>query len=110
MVLVGSLDVAVSGDEVEFTFEVRNDGDDPVEVTFPNACTVDVAVFEDDAEVWRWSEGRMFAQMIQQETFNLGDGMTETRVWESAPAGDYEAVATLEARGQDLEAGATFSV
>ncbi len=110
MVLAGSLDVVARSDEVEFTFDVRNDGDGPVDVTFPNACTVDVAVFDGDEEVWRWSEGRMFAQMIQQETFDPGDGVTETLVWEAPSAGDYEAVATLEARNQDAEARATFSV
>lgn len=110
MALTGTLDVSVSSDEVEFTFEVTNDGSEPVDLTFPNACTADVAVIDGNDEVWRWSNDRMFAQMIQQVSLGPGESEVEVRVWDAPEPGDYEAVATLTAQNADVEARTSFSV
>lgn len=110
MALVGTLDVSASADSVTFSFTVRNDGDDPVELSFSDAQTHDVVVLDDGTEVWRWSQGRMFAQMLQSETLGPDDAVTYDVEWSDPASGDYEAVATLAARNHDVEARERFSV
>jgi len=110
MSLTGSLDATATDHGVEFTFDVRNEGDGDVELTFSDARKADVVVRDGDEAVWRYSEGRMFAQMIQQATLGGGEVETFQVVWEDPEPGDYEAVATLAARNADVEAATSFSV
>lgn len=110
MSLECSLDAAPSADAVTFTYTVENTGVDPVELDFRSAQTHDVAVLDGGSEVWRWSDGRMFAQMLQRETLDPGDSETYRATWDDPQPGDYEAVAGLAARGADCEARASFSV
>ncbi|WP_121822369.1 BsuPI-related putative proteinase inhibitor [Halostella salina] len=108
MTLRGSLDVTVDGG-VQFAFAVRNDGEEPVELAFPDALEADFAVL-DDGEVWRFSEGRLFAQALGSETIAPGEVATYEASWDDPDPGEYAAVATLEAREQDCEARVEFSV
>lgn len=110
MSLECTLEAAASADQVEFAFAIENTGDDPVELNFSDSQTHDVAVFDDGTEVWRWSEGRMFAQMLQSETLAPGEETTYEVAWEAPSPGDYEAVAELVARNADCEARTAFSV
>lgn len=110
MTLSGSLSASVDGGDVEFTYEVRNDGSEPVALQFSDSQTHDVVVREDGAEVWRFSAGQMFMQMLQSETVAPGDALSYRATWEDAPAGDYEAAAFLAANGADATAETTFSV
>jgi len=109
MSLDGTLDVTVN-DDVRFTFTVTNDGDDPVDLSFSDALEADVAVFEGETERWRFSEGRMFAQMLGSETVDPGGTATYEAAWDDPESGEYVAVASLEARQHDCEAKAEFSV
>jgi hypothetical protein len=116
------LAVAVGADAVEFALTVENAGDDPVELTFRNGMTADVAVFADtaggdpdatlgdDAPVWRWSDGRMFTQAIRTETLTPGESLTEELAWSDPPAGTYTAEATLEASEAEIGERAAFDV
>lgn len=95
MPLSPSLDIAASPDSVTFHFHVRHDGTDPVEVRFRSAKFADIAVLDDGEAVWRWSDGQMFAQMMQTETFDPGQMETFEFEWPDPAPGDYEAVASL---------------
>lgn len=108
MSLEATLDVTV-GNEVVFAISVTNPGDSPVELTFRSSKVADVVVTEDGAEVWRWSEGRMFAQMMNSTTIDPGDEVAEDFVWEDPEPGEYVAVASLNA-DTTVEAEATFTV
>lgn len=108
MTLDPTLAVTVE-DDVTFAFRVRNEGDDPVELTFPTSQLADVAVYADDEPVWRWSDGRMFTQALVHETIQPGGTFEREYRWTEATSGDYTAVATLEAR-TGVEARAEFSV
>lgn len=105
-----SLDVSTSGGAVTFAFRVENTGSDPHELNFSSARTHEVTVLEDGTEVWRFSEGQMFAQMLQSEELPAGDSVTYDATWENPDPGDYEAVAELATRGDGCEARASFSV
>jgi len=105
-----SLEAAASSGSVQFTFAVTNDGSDPVDLNFSSAQTHDVAVLSDGAEVWRFSDGQMFAQMLQSETLAPGETVTYEAAWSDPDPGEYEAVAELATRDAGCEARATFSV
>lgn len=110
MSLDASLDVSITDPGVTFELTVENVGPDPEELSFPNALQADFAVIEDGTEIWRFSDGKMFAQMIQRETLDPGDAETYRGTWENPRSGTYTAVGTLEARNRNVEARADFSV
>jgi hypothetical protein len=110
MELDGSLDVDVRPDSVVFTFTVTNAGSDEAELSFSDAQTADFAVLDGDQEIWRHSEGMMFAQMLQTRTVAPGDAAAFDGEWEDPRSGDFEVVATLEANDADLEVRESFSV
>lgn len=108
MALEASLDVAVNSD-VAFTFSVVNAGDSPVELTFRSSKAADVAVMDDGEEIWRWSDGQMFAQVINTVSLDPDEQVSETFTWEDPPSGEYRAIGTLEA-DSPVEAQAAFTV
>lgn len=110
MALNGTLDVTSTDDRVTFEFTVENDGDDPVTLSFRDAQKAEFAILADDEERWRWSDGRMFAQMLQSETLDPGESVTYDGTWEEPVPGQYGAVATLEATDRSVEARANFTV
>lgn len=97
MPLTASLDVETSSDVVAFHFHVRNDGTEPEDVQIRSSKLADIAIIDGDEEVWRWSDGQMFAQMMQTETFESGQTETYEFEWPNPTPGTYEAVATLNA-------------
>ncbi|WP_330631039.1 BsuPI-related putative proteinase inhibitor [Halocatena halophila] len=78
-----------STDGVTFVLTVHNTGDDPVEITFPDACLAEFVVSSDDDEQWRYSDGRMFAQMVQTQTIAPDDALTIRANWDSPTPGAY---------------------
>jgi len=110
MSLEGSLDASVSGSDVAFTFTVENTGDDAVSMQFRDGQTFDVVVEDGGEQVWQWSEGMMFAQMLQSEELGPGETMRESVAWEGAAPGEYEARAWVTATDADCEAHASVSV
>jgi hypothetical protein len=97
MTLDGHLEWAVVGDGVEFTFTVENASTEPVDLAFQSGKVADVAVYEDGAEVWRWSEGRLFTQALETMTLAPGESFAREMTWENPPPGEYTAEASLDA-------------
>lgn len=110
MTLQSSVTATVESDCVEFEYTVENVGDDPEELTFRSALHADFAVLEDGEEVWRASDGQMFAQMMQNETIDAGDSETFVGEWEDPEPGAYTVVATLNTAKSAAEARTDFSV
>lgn len=110
MPLDGRLDVAVTGDAVEFTFAVTNADTEPVDLEFRSGEIADVAVYEDGTEVWRWSDGRVFAQTIRTEALAPGESFTQEATWEDPPPGEYAAEASLSAANVTLAERSAFAV
>lgn len=111
MPLTCQLDVHVTDDAVSFSYAVTNAGDEAVDLQFPTAQTHDVVVVSDgDTELWRFSEGRMFAQMLQSSTLDPGETVTYDCSWDDPEPGSYTATAFLAANDADCEASAEFSV
>lgn len=56
----------LAGQTVDVRLEITNGSSAPVTFSFPTAQRYDIVLWNDDCvEVWRWSTGRMFAQVIQ---------------------------------------------
>src|SRR5271155_3962945 len=92
--LVSTLAVVVKKG-VAMTFRVVNEGSKRLEVNFPSGKTHEVVVVDSlGREVWRWSEGRMFTQSLQNRVLHASDTLDYDAVWENAPAGKYTAIAT----------------
>lgn len=109
MALDSSLAAAATGNGVTFTYAVTNGDSEPVELTFRDSGKVDVAVRDGDREVWRWSDGRMFAQVVETVELAPGEQFEVEAEWPDPASGSYEAVADLRS-DRTCEARATFSV
>jgi uncharacterized repeat protein (TIGR01451 family) len=107
--LDAALEVTV-GDGVHFTFTVVNPGNTPLEVTFRDACRADFTVYEDDTEVWRYSDGEAFAQVLTSADLQPGEAATFEKTWPDPKPGDYTAEATLRILEDDVSARTPFSV
>ena len=110
MTLQSSVTATVGADRVEFEYTVENVGNDPEELQFRSGLTADFAVLDDDTEVWRASDGKMFTQALHSETLGPGDSETFPGAWEDPSPGDYTVVAELNTTGDDAEARTDFSV
>jgi hypothetical protein len=109
MALEGSLAVDVDAG-IRFEFVVTNRDDEPAELQFRTGQAAEFVVTDDDGEVWRWSDGRVFTQALRRETLGPGDSVMHEAAWPDPPPGAYHAVATLAAEHADVEARARFEV
>lgn len=110
MTLESSLDVATGDGAVTFTLTVTNTGDDPITANFSDGCRADVAVQDGGTEVWRYTDGMMFTQVLGEEQFDPGESRTFELEWADPQPGSYTAVGDLTARNQSCEARTSFSV
>ncbi|WP_331232502.1 BsuPI-related putative proteinase inhibitor [Natronorarus salvus] len=110
MALSSSLDATADGDGVRFVYTVTNDGEEPVKLSFRSGQSFDVLVDEGGDERWRYSDGRMFTQVLRSETLEPGETKRYETTWEDPPAGDYQARAVLDRPDRSCEARTTVSV
>ena len=98
-------------DGVRFDFRVTNAGGTRVEVNFPSGQTHEVIVLDTlGREVWRWSNGRMFTQVLQNKVLHREDTLAYGERWKNAPRGQYVAVARLASANYPVEQRAQFEV
>lgn len=108
--LAPTLDISVN-DGVRFAFEVANESSKKLELTFADGRTHDVIVLDSlGREVWRWSEGRMFTQNVQNKVLRSSDALQFEEAWTNPQPGTYTAVATLASVNYPLEQRVAFTV
>lgn len=115
MALEGRLEADVSTDGrgstvVEFSFRVTNTCPDPVELQFSDACKAEFIVTDDGREVWRYTDGKLFAQMLSAERLAPEETATYEAEWTTPRPGGYVATAELRAQETTCEARAEFGV
>ncbi|WP_254862211.1 BsuPI-related putative proteinase inhibitor [Halovivax gelatinilyticus] len=110
MSLTGSLETARDEDGITFTLVVTNEGDEPITARFSNGCRVDVAVTDDGGEIWRYTDGRMFTQVLGEETFEPGESRRFDVQWRDPEPGSYAADGELTAQNRTCTATTEFSV
>lgn len=108
--LAPTLDVAVN-DGVHFDFDVTNSSSRKVELLFNDGRTHDIVVIDSlGREVWRWSEGRMFTQTVQNKVLRADDTISFAESWTDATPGSYVAVASMPSRNFPVEQRVAFVV
>ena len=111
--LISTLGVTVKNGVkgVKMDFRVVNEGSKRLEVNFPSGKTHEVVVVDSlGREVWRWSNGRMFTQTLQNKVMHASDSLDFDATWHDAPAGKYTAIATLASENFPMEQRTEFVV
>jgi len=108
--LTPTLDVTVDN-RVRFSFTVTNESAKKLELVFPDGRTHDVIVLDSlGREVWRWSEGRLFTQSVQNRVLRASDTILFDETWRAPAPGTYTAVATLASANFPVEQRQAFVV
>lgn len=109
--LTANLAVAVT-DVVTFTFTVTNGATAPATIEFPTAQQYDFAVtnIATGGVVWRWSAGRLFAQMLGTRILAPGEKLVFTEQWTPTVKGPLLAQAQLASSSHSAYAGWQFVV
>jgi hypothetical protein len=110
-VLATSANVSVSG-SVALSLHVTNLADHSVELDFPNGQTHDFVVLDSSGhELWRWSNGRMFTQALQNKLLGSAETVTYEEQWDPHGLhGDFTLVAILRSSNFPKEERVGFRV
>jgi hypothetical protein len=107
--LATTFDVAQSGDEVRFALRVINKTPKSVEVNFPSGQAYDFVVVDSvGREVWRWADGRLFTQSVQNKLLGKGESITVSEKWSPAMPGKFTAIAVLRSSNYPIEQKVAF--
>ncbi|MFC6718777.1 BsuPI-related putative proteinase inhibitor [Natrialbaceae archaeon GCM10025810] len=100
------------GRSLEFAFTVANGGSEAVDLRFPDACRAEFVVSDGDSELWRSTQGRVFAQVLTTASLPPGEALTIEDEWSdpSLEPGTYDVVAKLRARENETRDEATVTV
>src|SRR4051812_9057449 len=80
-----TFDVQQQGTDIVFALHVINTSPKNVEVNFPNGQAYDFIVVDSTGrEVWRWADGRIFTQSVQNKLLGKGKSMDITERWSPA--------------------------
>ena len=96
---------------VRFAIEVANDSPKRVELNFPTGRTHDFVVLDASGhEVWRWSNGRLFTQVMQNKLLEVDDTVVFAERWSKPPSGDYTLVAQLNSENYPVRQLVRFTL
>src|SRR3954462_3466470 len=94
---------------VHFDFHVINATSKRVEIKFPSGQAYDFVVVDSSGrEVWRWADGRIFTQSVQNKLLGKGESISIAEKWEPAKNGKYTAIAKLHSTNFPIEQKVEF--
>lgn len=103
--------VDTTNGEVRFAIAVRNGTRRSVEIDFPDGRTHDFVVLDSiGREVWRWSDGRLFTQAMQNRLLGSQDSVVFHEEWKSAAPGNYTLVAVLNSENHPVNQQVSFAL
>lgn len=111
--VAAQLSVHTSESAIRLALRVVNTGTKRVEITFPSGQTHDFIILDSlGREVWRWANGRMFTQTLQNRLLSSGEALDVDETWMPAALtpGTYTARATLESENYPLARETEFIV
>lgn len=96
--------VAPAGEPLGLRILLRNPGTDTLRVEFPTAQRFDFRIRPADGEtLWRWGDGRAFAQVLGEESLAPGDSLRwEATYDDGLQVGRYVVVGWITARDREL--------
>ncbi|MCL5110730.1 MAG: BsuPI-related putative proteinase inhibitor [Chloroflexi bacterium] len=108
----------ITGTKVSFKLTARNAGTTPVTLSFASGQRFDMVVQDATGrEIWRWSAGRVFTQVMSSQELAPGQSLTYDATWDQkdptgqlVSPGRYSARSWLTARGVPQQATVEFSV
>ena len=97
-------------ESIRVVLTLRNRTSDTVKLTLPSAQTHDMVVStKEDKEIWRWSAGRMFAQVLTEVVLPPGESKSFVETWDQTrrdgkpvEPGEYKAVGLIPTRDQSI--------
>ena len=97
---------------IDFALHLTNPTKKSVELEFPNGQEYEFSVVDSTGrEVYRWGNGRMFTQSLQNRLLDGGETMQfEERAEKSLPSGKYVAVATLRSSNYPVKERYEFTL
>lgn len=101
------------GEPIALTLQVANQSPQPVTLQFRTAQRYDFVVQEPQGrEVWRWPAGRMFAQVLGEETLPSGRDQLTYRITvrERFPSGHYTVVGIIATEQGPISARTTIRI
>lgn len=101
------------GESVVLHLVLENSGTAPFSLQFPTSQIYDIQISGPDSYLWKWSKGRMFAQVITTLTLEPGEKREFTETWQTDPsfaAGRYEILAWLVCSAMEAQATAQVSL
>ena len=104
--------VHVEPHALRFALDLTNPSKKDVELDFPDGQTYDFTVLDSAGkEVYRWGQGRMFTQSVQNKMLDGGDTMhIAERAAAPLPMGSYVAVATLRSSNFPVQERVAFEM
>jgi hypothetical protein len=104
-------DVEVKDHMVRFALGVTNASAKHIQLDFANGQAYDFTVVDSlGRKVWRWSDGRLFTQGVQNKQLSHGESMQARETWKRAAPGHYTAIATLRSANFPVEQRADLVV
>ena len=113
VVLTAEKAVYTPGEPITFTFRVVNGTPKPVRLSFRTTQRFDLVLQDQQGrEVWRWSAGRVFAQVLGEETLNPSGGelLYQATVEGAFPQGVYTVTGIIPAMEGTLSASITLGL
>jgi len=110
--VTGKFAVVAQQNSIHFALDVTNEGKKNAELTFPDGQRYDFAVIDSEGrEVYRWADGRMFTQSVQNTSLEGGETMRiAEQATPSLKPGSYVAVATLRSTNFPVQERVAFDL
>lgn len=95
-----------------FTLALHNGTARAIDVVFPSGKTHEFVVLDAAGrEVWRWSDGKLFTQLLQSRIVGANEALSFDERWDAPlAAGRYTLVAVLLSNSHPVERRVEFAV
>ncbi len=85
---------------VNFTYEVRNVGEQDIELVYPSSQPYEYEIYKKTGElVYRYSDGKLFTQAIIEKMLPAGKSLSITVALPTLESGEYTLIIWIAARG-----------
>lgn len=109
--LAGALNVSVS-DEVRLDFRLTNGASRAIELNFPSGRTHDFVVMDTTGrELWKWSDGRLFTQVMQNKVLRRDEALSWNADWDpGSHHGTFIAAVSVRSDNHPFEQQVRFTI